>query len=117
MVRRAWRAGLVMNFGYARTWIHANSSSVTPAQFEILAATDIRNKMAIGIYIENCSDVDIHNNRFHNVDRPVVANKVKNLRATGNKATYGTNEEKLYGVGGYAIKPIVASIWRSYFER
>ena len=46
--------------------------------------------MSIGIYLENCDDVTVTNNRFHNVQRPVVARNVRGLKATGNTATYGS---------------------------
>lgn len=72
--------------------------------------------MNIGIYINSCNYVDLSNNKFHNIDRPVVANGVKNLRATGNIATYGKNEGRVYGVGGNAFHPLLVAIWSTYLE-
>ena len=73
--------------------------------------------MTIGIYIENCINVNLSDNKFHNIDRPVVAKGVKNLQATGNIATYGTQEFRVLGFCGYALHPLTAAIWEIYHER
>lgn len=69
--------------------------------------------MAVGIYLENCVDVQLIGNKFNHIDQPVVARRVTNLRTTGNVATYGTHAVPV-GVGGHTLHPLAAAIWRIY---
>ncbi|MCS6235668.1 hypothetical protein G3495_11105 [Shewanella baltica] len=78
--------------------------------------------MNIGIYIENCRNVELTNNWFHNVDRPVVAKGTKGIVAKGNVATYGEIRNGLkplvvakgnvatYGEIRNGLKPLVVAI-------
>lgn len=63
--------------------------------------------MDIGIYIENCKDIKLTGNRFHNIDRPVVAKNTKGLMARGNVATYDENQ--------FRLKPVVIAVKRTIY--
>lgn len=76
-----------------------------------------QNHTTIGIYIGNCINVNFSDNKFHNIDRPVVTKGVKNLQATGNIVTYGTQEFRVLGFGGYALHPLTVAIWKIHHER
>lgn len=44
--------------------------------------------MALGILIEDCFGAELHNNYFHNIERPVFIKNSRKITATGNEATY-----------------------------
>lgn len=65
--------------------------------------------MSTGIYIENSRNVTLTDNRFHNIDRPVVAKGTKGIVATGNVATYGESRN--------GLKPLAVAIRRIIYGR
>ncbi len=65
--------------------------------------------MSTGIYIEDCENVTIRGNRFHNIDNPIVAKRTKGIDADDNVATYDADSFK--------IKPLVIAIRRVIYGR
>lgn len=51
--------------------------------------------MATGIYIEDCENVTIEGNRFHNIDNPVIIKRTKGIYADNNVATYDSRYFRL----------------------
>ena len=51
--------------------------------------------MSTGIYIDNCENVTLKDNRFHNIDNPVVIKRTKGMCADSNVATYDIGHFKL----------------------
>lgn len=65
--------------------------------------------MSIGIYMEDCENVTIRGNRFHNIDNPIVAKRTKGINADNNVATYNAD--------AFRIKPLVIAIRRVIYGR
>lgn len=65
--------------------------------------------MKTGIRLDNCEDITLEGNTFHNVKNPVVAKNTKGLKANNNVATYDE--------GQFRIKPLVAAIRRIIYVR
>lgn len=65
--------------------------------------------MSIGIYMEDCKNVTLRENKFHNIDRPIVAKRTKGINADNNVATYDA--------GAFRIKPLAIAIRRVIYGR
>lgn len=65
--------------------------------------------MSTGIYMEDCENVTISGNRFHNIDNPIVAKRTKGINADNNVATYDAD--------AFRIKPLVIAIRRVIYGR
>jgi len=51
--------------------------------------------MSLGMLIEDCENVVIRGNRFHNIDRPVVIKRTKGISADDNIANYDNDYFRL----------------------
>ena len=58
--------------------------------------------MTTGIYMEDCENVTIRGNRFHNIDNPIVAKRTKGISADYNVATYDASS--------FRVKPLAIAI-------
>jgi parallel beta-helix repeat protein len=67
--------------------------------------------MSTGIYMEDCENVTIRGNRFHNIDNPIVAKRTKGINADNNVATYDADAD------AFRIKPLVIAIRRVIYGR
>lgn len=65
--------------------------------------------MSTGIYMEDCENVTIRGNKFHNIDNPVVAKRTKGISAGNNVATYDT--------GYFRMKSLVIAIRSIIYDR
>lgn len=46
--------------------------------------------MSVGIYLEGASEASITDNIFYDIDHPVIIKNSRNIRASGNRAIYGS---------------------------
>ena len=71
--------------------------------------------MSTGIYMEDCENVTIRGNRFHNIDNPIVAKRTNGINADNNVATYDADADA--DADAFRIKPLVIAIRRVIYGR